>query len=232
MALRNVATYIRFFVMDPSTGLGVPSLTVAGNSFSSIKLSQDNGISVDIKGTITLIEEGTGWYKFLASATLMNYSYVSPVVVPATVTYQAYGVSVYTEATGDTYAKLVGALGSDNLVLISANAQDLSASLSVNAKLLGGATPTNLAQADVTGGAYALSTDSSGRVVVAATGLNQVLVDGKALPTALQVIAATTAGKVSGAGTGTEIFKGLDGATTRVTSTVDSNGNRTNVAYS
>jgi hypothetical protein len=40
---------------------------------------------------------------------------------------------------------------------------------------------------------------------------------------------AVLAGKVSGAGTGTEVFTGLDGTTTRVTSTVDASGNRTAV---
>jgi hypothetical protein len=44
-------------------------------------------------------------------------------------------------------------------------------------------------------------------------------------------IAATTAGKVSGAGSGTEIFLGLDGLTTRVTVTVDASGNRTGIVY-
>lgn len=40
---------------------------------------------------------------------------------------------------------------------------------------------------------------------------------------------AVLAGRVSGAGTGTETFKGIDGVTDRVVSTVDDNGNRTAV---
>jgi hypothetical protein len=67
---------------------------------------------------------------------------------------------------------------------------------------------------------------------LASTGTDLVLADGKTLPAALQIILATTSGKVSGAGTGVEVFKGADGTTTRVTSTVDSSGNRTAVAYS
>lgn len=46
----------------------------------------------------------------------------------------------------------------------------------------------------------------------------------------LRIMAAALAGKVSGAGTGTETFKGLDGTTDRIVSTVDANGNRTAVA--
>jgi hypothetical protein len=44
----------------------------------------------------------------------------------------------------------------------------------------------------------------------------------------LRIAAAVLAGEVSGAGTGTETFTGIDGSTIRVVSTIDSNGNRTN----
>lgn len=62
---------------------------------------------------------------------------------------------------------------------------------------------------------------------LASTGLNLVLIDGVAFPVAMQYVAAATAGKVSGAGTGTEVFVGLDDATNRLTATVDASGNRT-----
>lgn len=68
-------------------------------------------------------------------------------------------------------------------------------------------------------------------VLVAAAGLDLVLVDGKTLPAALRIIAAGVIGKVSGAGTGTEVFVGLDAATTRATVTVDASGNRSAVVY-
>jgi len=48
---------------------------------------------------------------------------------------------------------------------------------------------------------------------------------------ALQRIGAIAGGRISGAGTGTEVFLGLDGLTTRVTVTVDSSGNRSTVVY-
>ena len=56
-------------------------------------------------------------------------------------------------------------------------------------------------------------------------------VDGKTIVQALRIIAAAVAGRVSGAGTGTETFLGMDEATTRLTVTVDSDGNRSDVAY-
>lgn len=73
-------------------------------------------------------------------------------------------------------------------------------------------------------------TNKSGFSLVS-TGLDLILVDGKTMPVAMQIIGATTAGKLSGAGTGTETFVGLDGSTTRVIATVDSSGNRTAISY-
>ena len=46
---------------------------------------------------------------------------------------------------------------------------------------------------------------------------------------AMRIYGAVLSGKVSGAGTGTEVFTGMDGTTVRVTSTVDAQGNRTSV---
>jgi hypothetical protein len=54
---------------------------------------------------------------------------------------------------------------------------------------------------------------------------------GKTLRQAMRIVAAVLAGRVSGAGTGTESFKGLDGSTSRVQVTTDPAGNRTNVNY-
>jgi hypothetical protein len=48
---------------------------------------------------------------------------------------------------------------------------------------------------------------------------------------AMQRISAVLAGKVSGAGSGTEVFVGLDGVTERVTVTTDVSGNRLDVSY-
>lgn len=47
----------------------------------------------------------------------------------------------------------------------------------------------------------------------------------------LQAIFATGAGKLSGAGTGTETFRNKADTTNRVVATVDSNGNRTAVSF-
>lgn len=50
---------------------------------------------------------------------------------------------------------------------------------------------------------------------------------------ALRLIASTTGGKLSGAGTGTEIFRNaVADSANRVTATVDSSGNRSAITYS
>lgn len=66
---------------------------------------------------------------------------------------------------------------------------------------------------------------------LASTGLDLCLVDGYSILVAMSFIAATTAGRLTGAGTNTETFKGLDETTTRVVVTSDSSGNRSDIAY-
>ncbi len=57
----------------------------------------------------------------------------------------------------------------------------------------------------------------------------EVIESGLTAAEVLRIIASAMAGKVSGAGSGTETFKGLDGTTDRIVSTVDNDGNRTGV---
>ena len=56
-------------------------------------------------------------------------------------------------------------------------------------------------------------------------------IDGKTPKQILQIMAAVLAGKISGAGTGTETFRALSDATDRVQVVVDNVGNRTGVTY-
>lgn len=102
----------------------------------------------------------------------------------------------------------------------------------------GGITSASLAPQAITAQALAAECISAASLSVAAAEkiadalLDRNAIDGKSVRAALQIIAATTAGRLSGAQTGTEVFAGLDGVTPRVTVTVDATGNRTDVAYS
>lgn len=78
----------------------------------------------------------------------------------------------------------------------------------------------------------ALNNASSGGVdynALAAAVWEYIIESGISAEEAMRIYGAVLAGKVSGAGTGTEVFTGLDGTTVRVTSTVDASGNRTAV---
>jgi hypothetical protein len=75
----------------------------------------------------------------------------------------------------------------------------------------------------------ALNNASSGGVdynALAAAVWQYIIESGITAEQAMRIYGAVLAGKVSGAGTGTEVFTGLDGTTVRVTSTVDESGNR------
>lgn len=56
-------------------------------------------------------------------------------------------------------------------------------------------------------------------------------IDGKTPQEAMRIIAAAAAGKLSGVGTGTETFLGLDGVTDRLRVTLDAEFNRTSTEY-
>lgn len=78
----------------------------------------------------------------------------------------------------------------------------------------------------------ALSTASSGGVdlnALAAAVHGYIIESGHSFEEVTRIMAAILAGKVSGAGTGTETFKGLDGVTDRVIVSVDQSGNRTDI---
>jgi hypothetical protein len=76
-----------------------------------------------------------------------------------------------------------------------------------------------------------LSTDERNAIADALLDRADGVEAGKTLRRALRIIAAILAGKVSGAGSGTETFEGLDGSTTRVVVSTDAIGNRLNVNY-
>lgn len=123
MAAKYAINTVRFFVQDTATGLGVAALTVAGNAFTTIKLSQDGVLGADIKATITLVDEGTGWYNFATTALQANYDCIAPVVVPATATYQAFGVTFYPSKIDNVvgYGPVLAASGAASTVTLAAD---------------------------------------------------------------------------------------------------------------
>ena len=74
-----------------------------------------------------------------------------------------------------------------------------------------------------------LADDTSTYYCVEANSWMLLFVDGYAPWDIIRHMAAILMGRVSGAGTGTEVFKGLDESTDRVTVSVDSSGNRDDI---
>ena len=70
------------------------------------------------------------------------------------------------------------------------------------------------------------------KIFIAERTLDQAAaVDGKTMRQVLRYLGAILAGETSGAGSGTEVFKGLDGLTDRVQVIIDANGDRTTITY-
>jgi len=77
-----------------------------------------------------------------------------------------------------------------------------------------------------------LNTASSGGVdynALAAAVWQYIIESGISAEEAMRIYGAVLAGKVSGAGTGTEVFRDINDTKNRVTATVDSNGNRSTI---
>jgi hypothetical protein len=112
-------------------------------------------------------------------------------------------------------------LGTDSKILVSSDAQDLSAALSVNAKKLNGATPENLAA----GAAMTLTSGERVSVAEALLDLADGVETSLTLRQAQRLFAAVLCGKAAESA-GTVTFKRRDGTTVAVTVVHDTSGNR------
>jgi len=127
--------------------------------------------------------------------------------------------------TGSTQVARVGADG-DTLETLSDQVDGVETGITVGDVTLAASQP-NYAPAKA-GDAMALTSSERNSIAAALLDLSSA-VDTKTVRETLRIIAAVLAGKVTGAGTGSEVYKGLDGTTTRVTATIDSSGNRSAV---
>lgn len=123
----------------------------------------------------------------------------------------------------------------DNLPSDPADASDIAALLATIASYIDTEVAAIKAKTDLipsspaaVGSAMTLTSGERDSIAAALLDLASAI-DGKTLRQAIRYIASLCVGKVSGAGTGTEVFKGLDGSTTRATVTVDNDGNRSAV---
>lgn len=174
---------------------------------------------------------GIDWGNVENPTTAVDLSATDIQLVDTVTTYTGNTVQ-----TGDSFARIGAPIGAS----ISADLADVPTVAEFNARTLVAAsyfdpaadTVALVTTVTTTTTATNLTTnnDKTGYSLVS-TGADLVLVDGKTLPNALEIIASACIGIISGAGTGTEVFKGLDKTTTRSTVTVDASGNRSAITY-
>jgi hypothetical protein len=147
--------------------------------------------------------------------------------------------------------QIIPLIASDTLAAASSNAAMsagvqavASSTMSISDDAgLGGIIPTVAAAScsispdvDMTAKAFIEAT-AGGPTPLSPGGLSQTLLDesdietGYSMREALRLILASTAGKLSGAGTATITIRSVTDGTNRIVATVDSNGNRTDVTY-
>jgi hypothetical protein len=105
MAAKYAVSTLRYFIQDTATGLGVAAKT-ASTDYTSLKLSQDGVLSADLKASLTITDEGGGWYSVALTALQSNYDCLAAVPIPVTATYQGYGVTLYTSKIDNAVAFL------------------------------------------------------------------------------------------------------------------------------
>ena len=123
------------------------------------------------------------------------------------------------------------AAGAINAAAIATDAIDNSAIANgaiTNQKFATGAIDSAVFAA---GAINAAAINADAEIDLRMTGLNNINIDGLSMPLATEIIAAAVAGKLNGAGSGTETFRSIDDTTDRMISTVDASGNRINVTY-
>ena len=201
------------------------TMTLSGAATSSRGLSP-----TAVTGTVTLTGSALGQLisAGIATGTITLAGTATPAallsaIATGTVTLTGAAVSEGTGTfTGTGSISLAGAVDSQGYGYIVATTEE------------SGLTPTGIANA--VWSALAADNNVAGTMGEKLNGAGsagnpwtEIIESGMSAAEVLRVIASVLAGEVSGAGTGTETFKGLDGATDRVISTVDSNGNRTAV---
>jgi hypothetical protein len=150
------------------------------------------------------------------------------------------GVIVTGGPTGDALSLVGGSTSGRGITIATTSGDGISILPTAGNGILVTANGTSKHGIILTGGTAGTS---DGLKLVAGTGgvglrgqvasnfLDTILIDTKTFTAALQYIAASCAGPVSGGGTSTETFLGLDATTTRLTITVDANGNRSAITY-
>ena len=215
------------------TGLTLNSLVVNGSAAGGvIDIDNSGGPGIKVDGTSYGVQ-CTASANGSSGLRIQGHTVGLDLIATAGAGFKALGTTwgIWSQASAGSGARFISAGGNGHGLTLSGNgtgkgldAAEINAILGDTAELQADDVPgliaalNNLSASDVNAEVVdALQTDTP--------------VDGKSFAASFQIIAAACIGKVSGAGSGTEVFKGLDGSTTRATVTVDDDGNRSAVSY-
>jgi len=194
------------------------SLTTFGTLAADVATAVWTATSRTLSGFGTLVSDiWAAAARTITGGTITTYTGNTPQTGDA---YTRLGAPASTSVSADIAAVKVK---TDN---IPANPASETTAAAIKAK-----TDNLPAQPAAVGSAMTLQSAERDAIAAALLDLANTI-DGKTLRQALQIIAAVLAGKVSGAGSGIETFRGLDDQHDRVVVTADATGNRTNVTYS
>ena len=221
---KNVASQkVLVYAYNKLTGAAV-----TGDSGNFTKLvSKDGGATSSGGGSFTEVV-GTGYYAYAPTQAETNCDLFLLVTASSTANVIVDEVIIYTRVDDSIETKLDTVDGIVDSILV-----DTGTTLDGKIDTIDGIVDSILEDTGTTLPATLSTIDGIvDSILVDTNALNDGTgVDGKTIVQALRIIAAAVAGRVSGAGTGTETFLGMDEATTRLTVTVDSDGNRSDIAY-
>lgn len=219
------------WVMPNKPGALASRSTVIGEGTASPSMQSGYNIAADVTGSGGVINTDVGLIISISAAILASGGISSAAASAITNMVANITGSGDIDATAAGLADLGAALTGAGVVVAGNTAlMDIEA----NIRGYGDLTPEGLRDAvwsailanypDAGTAGYTLANAGAG-----GNPWSAVIENGMTAEEVLRIVAAALAGKVSGAGTGTETFVGLDGTTNRIVSTVDDNGNRSSV---
>jgi len=193
--------YVHFGTSDPYTGAAVNA-----DSLPTVTIEKD-GVAMGYAPTVTNVT--TGLYRVTIVATVGNG-------FAAGSTYSLYAAAVVN-----------GATGRDGIGEFAGTTQTVDDAAPVGAAMTLTGDYDAAKSAAPAGAAMALTTTERNSTADALLDRAGGVESGFTLRQVLRLLASVLLSKISGAGTGTEVFRDINNTKNRVTSTVDANGNRT-----
>ena len=213
-------TIIRECDVTGAQGTGNSPLLVLTCNMTNVSSFNGSGLTLTAVGTLGIAD---------GAFTLINglVPFVGGVAITLDMQSGAAGSNAnFQNLSGDYLLTNVDHASDVASLYFSQGKVTIEASCTAGSVVIGG----NVEVVDNSGAGCTVVVDSTTGVVISDAVGTRVIESTYTADEVLKIMASALAGKVSGAGSGIETFKGLDGATNRIVSTVDVNGNRTAVA--